>query len=736
MPADRRAFRAELARTRSGISPSSEDLVRNFSGLSQSSGDKVKGKGTGKGKDKSKQGKGNGKSKAKEAKSVSAKAESGETRSGSLTTRDRQGVVAFLLSPAASTEKSGAAADATSIGRTDIKQLNESQMREALDKHVPNVAFMLDRTGQRVVSDFIWMSYQNGLPIYQGNPAVQQHTIHALRFIFHAAEEGNPAGGFALRRLAEAYQSCQAEQGRTIDTLFGKISGRDATLQDQVLALVDSFKALCLEAVVHKLNPDAARMSDAYPSRQAPHITSAYLVAVGDELGLRGTKAAASDYNQPQGVQRSRILEAFREQFCLDHLAEAVAADVNQQATGAERIIDRDLLAKWAAATSEASRGEFNAHSIYFDESRSREYAGQPEEGNEYQPFLRRDVALQILAYLFLPEKVSGKRAETDASATLEARLTAFLLSSAASTEKSGATADAQGVANIKELNETEVRETLEKFVPNVAFMLDRTGEVPVSNYIWMSYQHGIPIYRENRAVQQHTIHALRFLFQAAITGKPPGGADALKRLAEAYQSCQAEQGRMIDTLYGKISGRDAALQDQVLALVDSFKALCLEAVVHKLNPDAAGMSDAYPHRQAPHIYSAYLLAVGEELGLRGTRAAMSDYNRPQHVNRQQVLEAFKEQWSIRDLAAALVADVNQQAEDAERVIGRDMLAKWAAATAEKSDRSFNAHSIYYDEDRAEEYEGKPEEGNEYQPFLRCDVAVGVLINLFVPSTG
>lgn len=252
------------------------------------------------------------------------------------------------------------------------------------------------------------MSYQNGLPIYRSNPTVQKHTINAMRYIFHCAKNGSPGGSAALKRLAEAYQSCQAEQGRTIDDLYGKLSGRDASLRDQVLALVDLQKALTLEAVVHKLNPRAASTDDGNPSGQAPHITSAYLEAVGKELGMRGVAAAKSDANRPRGANRAVVLEEFRSLFNVEELALALVSDVNQQSQDAERTIDRDLLAKWAAAEAEASGGTFDAYSIYFDEDRASEYEGRPGEGAEYQPFLNRRTSIGVLLRLFLATQGGG----------------------------------------------------------------------------------------------------------------------------------------------------------------------------------------------------------------------------------------------------------------------------------------------------------------------------------------
>ena len=223
-----------------------------------------------------------------------------------------------------------------------------------------------------------------------------------------AARPANPM----LLRLCEAFQSCMAEQGRVIDALYGQLSGRDATFRDQVLALVDVHKALAMESTVQAF-------LSSHGGHQAPHVLSAYLREVGRELGLRGVAASATDPNATMAVDKPAVLRAFRERFSVDEVAAALVADVNQQSPDAERVIDRDALAKWAAATAEATTGQqgggggggggaavFDAHSIYYDDERAGDFANltvsKPNEANEFQPFLSPRVAMEILILLFL----------------------------------------------------------------------------------------------------------------------------------------------------------------------------------------------------------------------------------------------------------------------------------------------------------------------------------------------
>lgn len=87
----------------------------------------------------------------------------------------------------------------------------------------------------------------------------------------------------------------------------------------------------------------------------------------------------------------------------------------------------------------------------------------------------------------------------------------------------------------------------------------------------------------------------------------------------------------------------------------------------------------------------------------------------------------MREAFTIHDVAEAIMVDVNQQDPEAQRVVDRDSLAKWASSVP-----SFNAHSIYYDETHPKAYkDAKPRPENRYQPFLSLDVAYTILLRAF-----
>ncbi len=101
---------------------------------------------------------------------------------------------------------------------------------------------------------------------------------------------------------------------------------------------------------------------------------------------------------------------------------------------------------------------------------------------------------------------------------------------------------------------------------------------------------------------------------------------------------------------------------------------------------------------------------------------------------KQVIVETFRRMFRIDELCDLLVNDVNQQSKDADRLVSRDDLGRWAGNTDENN--GFASHSIFYDEDQPDNYKdlGKPTDENLYQPFLNRKVALEVLKALFLEN--
>eukprot|EP00727_Mastigamoeba_balamuthi_P007163 m51a1_g3067 hypothetical protein (810) ;mRNA; f:3985-7594 len=295
------------------------------------------------------------------------------------------------------------------------------------------------------------------------------------------------------------------------------------------------------------------------------------------------------------------------------------------------------------------------------------------------------------------------------------------------------AAALARAEAAVPVLGDAEVLRLLRESVPGVDAMLDRLQQNPVPALVLSTYHAGLPMYQRTPAIREHTVRAMRYIFHAAGALEAAVRRRHLQRVADCFTACQAEQARVIDAVYGALSGRDRGLREQVLALVDEQKQRVFDQVANLLNPAAWRQGDGVPQMQLPHIQTSYKIAVGAELGLRGVEGAAADHCAfaVGGEERRRIVELFTKLFSVAELVQTLVDDVNQQSPTADRLVDRDALCKWASSEAVVA-AGFVPHSLYYDEERKDEFgDAKPEEANQYQPFLSKAVALRILCLLF-----
>mmetsp|Transcript_58367 Transcript_58367/g.173700 ORF Transcript_58367/g.173700 Transcript_58367/m.173700 type:complete len:360 (-) Transcript_58367:274-1353(-) len=259
--------------------------------------------------------------------------------------------------------------------------------------------------------------------------------------------------------------------------------------------------------------------------------------------------------------------------------------------------------------------------------------------------------------------------------------------------------------ADIPMKSDGEIKRLMEASVPGVGTMLDRLGEHPVCHYMCLTYRRGLPAQAGTPKLQEYTKLALRFLVSAVSKG---GAHEDRRRrvctaLAEAFQACQQVQARVIDQLYGCLTGRDEGLKGQLLVLVDTLKQRALDEVTLRLHPDC--LSPAVDMgRQMPHIESAYISACGEQLGLRGVETSRIDRMKP-HLSQRQLgvfLEEYSHTFSVREVVHAFVRDVNQVGEAADRAVSLDTLFAWCRQAAEDSD--FDGYDVFFQAERAHVY--------------------------------
>lgn len=256
---------------------------------------------------------------------------------------------------------------------------------------IPDVDSKMDRLGADPVLKFINSTLAGGLPALQGDPPLFEHVRKALQTIL--AMVSQPAHPPASRckilgRLVEAYQACQIIQAQVIDAVYGMLVGRDATLRDQLLALVDVHKQTALDNVTIAFFPSINT------GVEGPHVQNRLLLDIGARLGLRGISRARLDrLVSPTALappQRDMVVGRFVTLFDIEAVVEEFMDNINAQ-DGMPRHVSQDTLEAWATENT----ARFPAHCIYYDDDHPERYTSQPKDA--LKPFLTREVALLVM---------------------------------------------------------------------------------------------------------------------------------------------------------------------------------------------------------------------------------------------------------------------------------------------------------------------------------------------------
>lgn len=119
---------------------------------------------------------------------------------------------------------------------------------------------------------------------------------------------------------------------------------------------------------------------------------------------MRGVEGSGVDRNitmLSKGECRD-VVQRFYRLFSVFEVIQTFVDDVNQQDEDNDRLISREDLLQWAG--DETVNHGFDKFSVFYDEllDPSEYNDAKPKEENEYQPFLTREVALDIFNKIFL----------------------------------------------------------------------------------------------------------------------------------------------------------------------------------------------------------------------------------------------------------------------------------------------------------------------------------------------
>jgi hypothetical protein len=284
-------------------------------------------------------------------------------------------------------------------------------------------------------------------------------------------------------------------------------------------------------------------------------------------------------------------------------------------------------------------------------------------------------------------------------------------------------------------LSPSEIRKTIETLIPeSSSWIAPRSNGRKALDFLVMSYSTGFPALPP--AASKHCAEGVRLIVGALAdpvsAGLKPGRAKVLARtLAEAYTGCQAVQARTVDMLQGEVRGLTSqSLPAQLRVLAEEFREAALDRMVCHFHPGAPTAGDGTPHMQLPHLANKYRRHLGSSIGVSGSRmeAALSDRNAsgPLPSPKEAAVARFWQEFDAEELCRAIVADVNQASEDAERRIDARLLLDWAGSHSELGYR------VFYDEAMHAHYgDMQPSADQEAmrQPFIYDDFACELLLS-------
>lgn len=297
----------------------------------------------------------------------------------------------------------------------------------------------------------------------------------------------------------------------------------------------------------------------------------------------------------------------------------------------------------------------------------------------------------------------------------------------------------------VKDLR-SKIPSIMKASVKGVAKMRSFTRDSrPVIDIIGGIYQKGLfTLGGPTSGINKQVIPAIRYIFHAANEMKPKdiNRVAMLRKLAEAVQDCQQVQAREILRIFGDLTNQNQTFESQIQYLLLKQKEETLDRFISQFHKDCdEDHTKVKPAQQRAHLKSAYLDMLGDQFGLEAVEAArgdrfLNDVRKELDngvwggVSVSAIFLMLRKQLSIELFIQYILADINNQSDNADRLLDRDCIFKWV----EKNMSTDDAHLVFWDEDRVKEFEGqdpnKPADKNKFNPFLSQKFLLRILVEM------
>ena len=305
-----------------------------------------------------------------------------------------------------------------------------------------------------------------------------------------------------------------------------------------------------------------------------------------------------------------------------------------------------------------------------------------------------------------------------------------------------------------------QVRALCEASVDGVARMRGQRGQKYVTQMLTACYRQGLFMHGPpSSAVNVQIIPAIRTVVaaMAALPARDPKRVACLTTLANACLDCQQVQAREILRAYSDLTAQTETMERQLKYSLVRQKEAALQVLITARHGPTADQDHTRvsPWQQRAHLFSGYVSIVGEQFGLDGLTAAKGDRFCGQAlgeigrgVQPGALIQALIQGMSVKEWLQTLLADINNQNANADRLIDRGAIFAWVQQNLVNGcggaggGQTFSPHLVFYDEARAAEFADldpkAPTQANQYQPFLSPRVLVEMLVRagMLVPKAG
>lgn len=282
-----------------------------------------------------------------------------------------------------------------------------------------------------------------------------------------------------------------------------------------------------------------------------------------------------------------------------------------------------------------------------------------------------------------------------------------------------------------KVLDEAAIKKLLTKTLPSESKEMSQTRDKrPVSDMVVGVYTQGL--FTLGEAVNAQVKPALHYVMHvcAGLGPDHPKRKYMLKTLLESMHDCQQVQAREILRLYGDLTNQNQTFEEQVQYFLLKQKDEAMDRFIGMYHKSCdEGHEKVQPWQQRAHLKSGYIDMLGDELGFEAVEAAKGDRFLTEvkkeilssvwgDVDKKIILMMLKKELSVERLLIGLVADINNQSPNADRLINRDCIFSWVKNQLSGEE----AHQVFWNEEKQADYAGmtpdRPTEENKFQPFI------------------